>query len=97
MPKLIALPEAQQRLDALVDDVQGENEPNVVERLGVPVAVIMSMEEYARNQRYRAQRQLRELTPALGPEVERLQLTEDQLERELRATRREDLRDTYGE
>ena len=68
----------------------------VVERDGYPVAVMMSYAEYEQLMRERALAWHRDLVHALGREVERQGLTEDQLMQELEESKRRAYKERYG-
>ena len=68
----------------------------VVERDGYPVAVMMSYQEYEQLMRERAATAHRDLVIALGQEVDRQGLTEEQLMAELEGSKRRVHEERYG-
>lgn len=68
----------------------------VVERDGYPVAVMMSYQEYEQLMRERVAVVHRDLVIALGQELERQGLTEEQLMLQLEASKRKVYEERYG-
>ena len=86
--KIIAATEVRNKLGELLSRVYRWEEHLVVEKLGIPVAAIISMKEYEQFRRLLAQQQLLDLGRKVGAEADRLGLTEDKLQEELAQTRK---------
>ena len=97
MKKVISATEVRNNLGTLLNRVYRSEEQLVVEKLGIPVAVIISMKDYEQYQRLLAQRRLTELGRRVGQEARRQGLTEEQLQKELDETRRRVFQDNYAD
>lgn len=97
MQKIIAATEVRNKLGELLNRVYRREEHLVVEKLGIPVAAIISMKDYEQYQRMLASLRLTDLARKVGAEAERQGLTEEKLHQELRKTRKEVFAETYGE
>src|SRR5438105_14663457 len=75
--KIVAATEVRNKLGELLNRVYRREEHLVVEKLGIPVAAIISMKEYEQFRRLLAQQQLLDLGRKVGAEADRLGLTED--------------------
>ena len=80
----------------LLKRVYDSDEHLIIERGGFPVAVMMSYQEYEQFRRQQALEAHRELVKKVGAEAEKQGLTEEQLIEELRETRKEIYKETYG-
>ncbi|MBI3979179.1 MAG: type II toxin-antitoxin system Phd/YefM family antitoxin [Chloroflexi bacterium] len=97
MQKVIGATEVRNRLGDLLNRVHRREEHLVVEKLGIPVVAIISMQEYEHFRRLLAQEALRTLGRKLGAEASRQGLTEDQLHEEVARARHEVFLETYGD
>ncbi|MFP3897232.1 MAG: type II toxin-antitoxin system Phd/YefM family antitoxin [Anaerolineales bacterium] len=88
--------EARNSLGKLLNRVHRGEEHVVIEKLGIPVAAVISMEDYARYRRLLAQEHLRELGRALGREARRQGVTEEELIAEMEEDRRTVYEELYG-
>lgn len=95
--KTIGATEARKNLSQLLNQVHRREEHLVVEKLGIPVAAIISMQDYERYQRFLAQQRLKDLGRKVGAEADRQGLTEEQLFEELEQTRQEVFKERYAE
>ncbi len=97
MQKVVPATEVRNNLGEFLNRVYRREEHLVVEKLGIPVAAIISMQEYDQFRRLLAQRQLIDLGRKVGAEASRKGLTEEQLLDELATTRKEIFRKKYGD
>lgn len=97
MQKVIAATEVRNKLGELLNRVYRRQEHLVVEKLGIPVAAIISMQDYEQYQRMLAAARPTALGRKVGAEAERQGLTEEKLRQELRKTRQAVFQETYGE
>lgn len=95
--KIIPATEVRNNLGKLLNQVHRNEQHLVVEKLGIPVAAIISMKDYEQYRRMFAARQLTVLGRRAGAEAERKGLTESQLHKELEGTRQTILRESYPE
>lgn len=95
--KTVGAAEVRDHFGAFLNRIYHGEERVVVEKGGIPVAAIINIREYEQFRRVMAERALRELVRHNGPEAERQGLTEEQLFEELSDTRREVLREKYGD
>jgi prevent-host-death family protein len=95
--RTIPVTEVRSKLSQLLKRVNHRDEHVVVEKLGVPVAAIISMREYEQFRRLLARHQLTELGRKVGAEADRQGLTEDQLREDLAVTRKALFREKYSE
>lgn len=96
MQKVIPVTEVRNKLGQLLNRIYRSEEHLVVEKLGIPVAAIISMRDYEQYRRLLAKEALQKLGPKLGQEAERQGLTEEWLQKEVRKARREVFADKYG-
>ncbi|MBI2863365.1 MAG: type II toxin-antitoxin system Phd/YefM family antitoxin [Chloroflexi bacterium] len=82
--KAIPATEVRNKLGRLLDRVCRSEEHIVVEKSGIPVAVIISMRDYEQYRRLLAKKSLDTLGPKLAQEAERQGLTEEGLQTEVR-------------
>ena len=95
--KVIPATEVRNKLGQLLNRVFRGEEQLVVEKLGIPVAAIISMRDYEQYQRLLAAARLTDLGRQVGAIAERQGLTEEQLQRELRQTREDLFKETYAQ
>lgn len=95
--KTIGATEVRNNLSELLNRVYRGDEHVVIEKLGIPVAALISAREYEEYRRLVAQQVHRELGRALGAEADRQGLTEERLIEELKEVRRGVFKDTYGD
>ena len=95
--KIIGATEARKNFSQLVNRVHRREEHLVVEKLGIPVVVIISMQDYEQYQRFLAQRIHKDLGRKMGAEAEKQGLTEEKLFEELDRTRQEIFEERYGD
>jgi prevent-host-death family protein len=97
MQKIIGATEVRNNLGRLLNRVHRREEHLVVEKLGIPVAAIISIQDYEQYRRLLSQNMLRDLGRKIGAEANKQGLTEEQLLEELRETRREVFKEQYGD
>ena len=95
--KVVQATEVRNNLEEVLNRVYRREEHVVVEKLGIPVAAIISMREYEQFRQLLAERQLVDLGQKVGAEASRQGLTEQQLQDELAATRKAVFREKYGD
>ena len=93
--RIIPATEVRNNLGKLLNQVHRNQQHLVVEKLGIPVAAIISIKDYEQYRRMYAAHQLTVLGRRAGAEAERKGLTEDQLHKELEGTRQTVLRESY--
>lgn len=81
--------------DVLKRAFKGE-EHFIVEKDGLPIAVIISMADYEKYRRALALENLRELNRELNKEMERRGITEEQLIKDMEKTKQEVFEEQYG-
>ena len=96
MQKVIPATEVRNNLGRLLNSVYRSEEYLVVEKMGIPVAAIISMKDYEHYRRLLAKEALERLGPKLGQEAQRQGLTEEGLQEEVRKARNEVFAETYG-
>ena len=89
--------ELHRQLGQLIRKVARSDEHFVVEKGGLPVAVLMSMPEYERLIKDLKLKEFELLARAIGEEVERQGYTEEQLLAELEETKRKVYLEYYGD
>ncbi|MCL5959732.1 MAG: type II toxin-antitoxin system Phd/YefM family antitoxin [Chloroflexi bacterium] len=94
--KVVPATEVRNKLGRLLNNVYRGQEQLVVEKMGIPVAAIISMREYEHYRRLLAKEMLETLGPELGQEAERQGLTEEGLRKEVRKARDEVFAEMYG-
>ena len=94
--KIVAATEVRNGLGDLLNRDYRREEHIVVEKLGIPVAAIISMSDYDEFRRFLAKQQLDTLVLDLGAEADRQRLTEEILFAELKETRKEVFAEMYG-
>ena len=95
--KVVPATEVRNKLGRLLNRIHRGEEQLIVEKLGIPVAAIISMRDYEDYRRLLAERQLSALGRKVGPEAERQGLTEEKLLEELKETKREVFKEKYGD
>jgi prevent-host-death family protein len=94
--RVIPATEVRNKLDELLDRVYRREEHLVVEKLGTPVAAIISMQEYEQFRRLLASQHLTDLGRKAGVVADRQGLTEEQLQEELAQTRKAEFHEKHG-
>lgn len=79
MEKHVGATEVRNKLGRFLNRVRQGEEHLVVEKLGIPVAAVISMEDYKRYRRLLAEALLKDLGQRMGDEIKRQGLTEEQL------------------
>jgi prevent-host-death family protein len=97
MQKVIAATEVRNHFGELLNRVHRGQEHVVVEKLGIPVAAIVSMQEYEQFRRWLATKLLAEVGRELGAEAQRQGLTEEQLIEKLEEDREAVYQELYGQ
>jgi prevent-host-death family protein len=77
--KVIGATEVRNKLGRLLNRVYRGEEHLVVEKLGIPVAAIISMKDYEHYRRLLADEILKEMGQRMGAEIQRQGLTEERL------------------
>jgi prevent-host-death family protein len=93
---IIQVTELHRQLGKVIRKVALSDEHFVVEKGGLPVAVMMSMNEYERLIKERKLQEFERLTRMFGEEAERQGLTEEKLVEELEEDKREVYKEMYG-
>ena len=94
---IIQVTELHRQLGKVIRKVALSDEHFVVEKGGLPVAVMMSMKEYERLVIDWKLKELERLARSLGEEAKRQGLTEEQLMAELEEDKRAIYEEIYGE
>jgi prevent-host-death family protein len=94
---IVRMTELHRHLGQVIRKVALSDEHFVVEKGGLPVAVMMSYQEYKELMRERALADHRELVRALSREAERQGLTEEDLLFELKEIRNQVFNERYGD
>ncbi len=95
--KVIPATEMRNKLGKLLNQVHRNEQHLVVEKLGIPVAAIISMKDYEQYRRLFAAHQLTAIGRKAGAEAARKGLTEEQLHKELERTREAVFREAYAD
>ena len=93
--KVMPATEVRNNLGKLLNQVHLNEQHLVVEKLGIPVAAIISMKDYEQYRRMFAAHQLNAFGRRAGAEADRKGLTEEQLHEELERTQKAVFRDVY--
>lgn len=94
---VIKASEGHRAFGKLLKRVYHSDEHLVVERDGFPVAVLLSYQEYGKLSRERALEIFEHFSRSLGREIEKQDLTEEQLLKELKEARREVFEEQYAD
>ena len=96
MKKTVGATEARNNLGKLLNRVNRREEHVVVEKMGIPAAVMISIQDYEHYQRLLAAEMLQDLGRRIGAEAERQGLTEDQLIEEMEEDREAVYQEMFG-
>ncbi len=88
--------EVRRNLTTIVRQIRRKRTPAIIKSGGESVAVLLSVAEYERLLRYQRLAEFNKLARAIGRDVEKSGLTEEQLMEELEETKREVFREQYG-
>jgi prevent-host-death family protein len=88
--------EARLHFGALIQRVRNSKNPVVIEKMGVPVMVLLAPEEFERLLRDAQLARFDRLSRAAGLEAEQIGLTEEMLAQEMEQIRLHEHRETYG-
>jgi prevent-host-death family protein len=94
---IVRMTELHRQLGWVIREVALSDEHYVVEKGGLPVAVMMSYQEYKQLIQEQSLTEHRKLTRTLSWEAERQGLTEDELFEELKETRRQVFKERYDD
>jgi prevent-host-death family protein len=102
MPVTIPATQAHRQLGELIRRVYSGKEHFVVEKDGLPVAALISITEYEQflhelEQRQKRLKRFQENAKAIGEEVQRRALTEDDIEAQVEAVREQLYQEHYGD
>jgi prevent-host-death family protein len=102
MPVTIPATKAHRQFGDLIRRVFSGKEHFIIEKDGLPVVAIISMDEYdellrERERREQHLKQFRKAARAIGGEFERRGLTEEQIMTELEKTKQEVYQEYYGD
>ena len=97
MQKVVPATEVRNNLGRLLNSVYRSEEYLVVEKMGIPVAAIISMKDYEQYRRLLAAHQLTAFGRKVGAEAQRQGLTEAKHQKELKQTRKAVFRETYAD
>ena len=97
MQRFIRVTEVGNHLGSLINRVFRGEEHLVIEKLGIPIAAVISMREYEEYRRYVAQQLHTNLGRRLGAAAEKQGLTEDDLIASIEEDRRAVYEEMYGE
>jgi prevent-host-death family protein len=92
----IRVTEVRNHLGSILNRVFRGEEHLVIEKLGIPVAAIISMREYEQYRRYLARRLHQDLGRKLGAEAEKQGLSEEELVASMEEDRRAVYEEMYG-
>lgn len=93
--RIIRVTEVRNHLSAFLNRVFRGEEHLVIEKLGIPVAAVISIREYEVFRRYLAQQIQQDLSRKLGAEAQRQGLTEEELIASMEEDRRAIYEETY--
>ena len=96
MQKVMGVTDVRNNLGAILSRIFRGEEHLVVEKSGIPVAVIISMKDYEEYRRHLAQSMLKDLGRKLGAEAEKKGLTEEKLIEALEEDRQAVYEEMYG-
>ena len=96
MQRFIRVTEVRNHLGSLINRVFRGEEHLVIEKLGIPVAAVISMREYEEYRRYLAQQLHQDLGRKLGAEAEKQGLREEELIAKMEEDRQAVYEETYG-
>lgn len=96
MKKVIGATEVRNHLGTLLNRVHRGDEHLVIEKLGIPVAVVISMKDYEQYRRFLAEQMLKDLGRKMGAEAERKGLTEEKLIEQMEEDRAAVYEEMYG-
>ncbi|MCP4167155.1 MAG: type II toxin-antitoxin system Phd/YefM family antitoxin [Chloroflexi bacterium] len=94
---VITATEGHRSFGKLLKRVFGSDEHLIVERDGYPVAVLLSYQEYELLRRTQAIESFEQFSHAFGREIERQNLSEEDLINDLKQARQEIFREQYGD
>ncbi len=94
---VIKATEGHRAFGKLLKRVYGSDEHLIVERDGFPMAVLMSYQEYENLTRQRAILAFEEFSQALGRDLEKLGLTEEQILADLETEKQALYQEKYGQ
>lgn len=95
--KHVGATEVRNKLGRFLNQVHQGEENLVVEKLGIPVAAVISIEDYKRYRQLLAEAILRNLGRNLGEEIKRQELTQEQLLEMMEEDRAEVYERMYGQ
>lgn len=93
---VITTTQVRRNLNSVLQQIQRKREPAVIEKSGLPVAVMLSVSEYENLLRYKKLATFDKLTREIGKEYEHSEVDEDELLRELNETKRQITREKYA-
>ena len=96
MKKVVGATEVRNNMGKLLNRVFRGEEQLVIEKLGIPVAAIISMKDYEQYRRLLAAHLHNKLGRKIGAEAEKQGFTEEQLLEEVKETRKEVFKETHG-
>ena len=96
MQRIIRVTEVRNHLGSLINRVFRGEEHLVIEKLGIPVAAVISMREYEEFRQYLSQQLHASLGRRLGAAAEKQGLTEDDLIDSMEEDRKAVYEETYG-
>lgn len=94
--RIIGATEVRNKLGQLLNRVYHGKEHLVVEKLGIPVAALISMKEYEQYRRFLAERMLKDLGRKIGAEAKKQGLTEEKLMKMMEEDRQAVYEEMYG-
>ena len=94
---VVRMTELHRRLSQVIRKVALSDEHFVVEKGGLPVAVMLSMSEYERLDKDWKLEEFERIARSFGEEAELKGITEEQLMTELEETKKEVYQEAYGE
>lgn len=94
--RVITTTEIRRNLNAVLQLVRKKREHAVIEKSGSPVAVLLSISEYEQLVRYKRLATFDKLTREIGVEFERSGVSEEELLKELKETKRQVVREKYA-
>lgn len=94
--KTVGATEARNNLGNLLNRVHRGDEHVVIEKVGIPVAAVISIDDYERYRRFVAQEQHKDLGRKLGREARRQGVSEEKLVDEMEEDREAVYEENYG-
>ncbi|MSP11574.1 MAG: type II toxin-antitoxin system Phd/YefM family antitoxin [Chloroflexi bacterium] len=96
LKKVIGATEVRNHVGTFLNRVHRGDEHLVIEKLGIPVAVVISMKDYEQCRRFLAEQMFKDLGRKMGAAAERQGLTEEKLIEQMEDDRAAVYAEMYG-